>query len=287
MTHNKFPEEEHIRPWNNAAIEAEMYPQPQFQGSTYRPAAKLLGKVALISGGDSGIGRAIATFFAKEKANIAIIYLWEDQDAVETQHIVESEGQHCLLLRGDIGDESFCQSAVASTIAEFGHLDIVVNNAAEQHPQNSLEDITAAQLERTFRTNVFGMFYLTKTALPYLSSGSTIINTTSVTAYTGNGWLLDYSATKGAIVSFTRSLSQSLMKRQIRVNGVAPGPVWTPLVSATFPGDDVSQFGAQVPMHRAAQPEEIAPSFVFLASEDSSYISGQFLHPNGGEIVNT
>ena len=287
MTDNKPLENEWVRPWNNAAIEAEMCPQPQFQGSTYRPAAKLLGKVALISGGDSGIGRAVATFFAKEKANIAIIYLWEDQDAVETKQIVESEGQRCLLLRGDIGDESFCQSAVASTIAEFGHLDIVVNNAAEQHPQDSLENITAAQLERTFRTNVFGMFYLTKTALPHLSTGSTIINTTSVTAYTGNGWLLDYSATKGAIVSFTRSLSQSLMKRQIRVNGVAPGPVWTPLVAATFPGDDVSQFGAQVPMHRAAQPEEIAPSFVFLASEDSSYISGQFLHPNGGEIVNT
>lgn len=287
MTDNKPLENEWVRPWNNAAIEAEMCPQPQFQGSTYRPAAKLLGKVALISGGDSGIGRAVATFFAKEKANIAIIYLWEDQDAIETKQIVESEGQRCLLLRGDIGDESFCQSAVASTIAEFGHLDIVVNNAAEQHPQDSLENITAAQLERTFRTNVFGMFYLTKTALPHLSTGSTIINTTSVTAYTGNGWLLDYSATKGAIVSFTRSLSQSLMKRQIRVNGVAPGPVWTPLVAATFPGDDVSQFGAQVPMHRAAQPEEIAPSFVFLASEDSSYISGQFLHPNGGEIVNT
>ncbi len=266
--------------------EAEMTPKPQSQGSNYRAAGKLEGKVALITGGDSGIGRAVAILYAKEGADVAIVYLSEQQDAEETKRMVEAEGKRCLTIAGDIGDEQFCQQAVQQTVRELGHLDILVNNAAEQHPQESIEKITAEQLERTFRTNIFSMFFLTKAALPHLKEGSTIINTTSVTAYKGNPQLLDYSSTKGAIVAFTRSLSQSLVEKGIRVNGVAPGPIWTPLIPSTFPEDKVESFGSQVPMQRAGQPEEVAPSYVFLASDDSSYISGQILHPNGGEVVN-
>ncbi len=266
--------------------EAEMTPKPQSQGSNYRAAGKLEGKVALITGGDSGIGRAVAILYAKEGADVAIVYLSEQQDAEETKRMVEAEGKRCLTIAGDIGDEQFCQQSVQQTVQELGHLDILVNNAAEQHPQESIEKITAEQLERTFRTNIFSMFFLTKAALPHLKEGSTIINTTSVTAYKGNPQLLDYSSTKGAIVAFTRSLSQSLVEKGIRVNGVAPGPIWTPLIPSTFPEDKVESFGAQVPMQRAGQPEEVAPSYVFLASDDSSYISGQILHPNGGEVVN-
>jgi NAD(P)-dependent dehydrogenase (short-subunit alcohol dehydrogenase family) len=289
MTQDQTTQSDRSNQPHKSVFEAEMDPQSRSHGNSYSASGKLEGKVAIITGGDSGIGRAVAQQYAKEKADVAIIYLCEDEDedAKKTKEAVESEGQTCLIIRGDIGEEQFCQTAVEKTVTELGHLDILVNNAAEQHPQDSIEDITAAQIERTFRTNVFGMFFLTKAALPHLSPGSAIINTTSVTAYKGNGWLLDYSATKGAIVSFTRSLSQSLMEKQIRVNAVAPGPVWTPLVASTFPGEDVGRFGAQVPMQRAAQPEEIAPCFVFLASSDSSYISGQVLHPNGGEIINT
>jgi NAD(P)-dependent dehydrogenase (short-subunit alcohol dehydrogenase family) len=267
-------------------IEAEMTPKPKSTDSKYRPAGKLEGKVALITGGDSGIGRSVAIFYAKEGADVAIVYLNEDQDAQETKRLVEAEGKRCLTMAGDIGDEKFCQQTVQQTVQELGHLDILVNNAAEQHPQESIENISAEQLERTFRTNIFGMFFMAKAALPHLKEGSTIINTTSVTAYKGNPQLLDYSSTKGAIVAFTRSLSQSLVKKGIRVNGVAPGPIWTPLIPSTFPEDKVKSFGAQVPMQRAGQPEEVAPSYVFLASDDSSYISGQILHPNGGEVVN-
>ncbi|HAA30364.1 MAG TPA: NAD(P)-dependent oxidoreductase [Cyanobacteria bacterium UBA8553] len=266
--------------------EAEMTPKPQAEGSKYRAAGKLEGKVALITGGDSGIGRSVAVLYAKEGADVAIMYLSEDQDAEETQRLVEAEGKRCLTIKGDIGDEQFCQQAVQQTVQELGHLDILINNAAEQHPQESIENITAEQLERTFRTNIFGMFFMTKAALPNLKEGSTIINTTSVTAYKGNPQLLDYSSTKGAIVAFTRSLSQSLVEKGIRVNGVAPGPIWTPLIPSTFSEDKVKSFGAQVPMQRAGQPEEVAPCYVFLASDDSSYISGQILHPNGGEVVN-
>jgi len=266
--------------------EAEMNPKPRSQDAKYRGSGKLEGKVALITGGDSGIGRAVAICYAKEGADVAIVYLNEQEDAQETKRLVEAEGRRCLTIAGDIGDESFCQQVVQQTVKELGHLDILVNNAAEQHPQESIENISAEQLERTFRTNIFSMFFLTKAALPNLKEGSAIINTTSVTAYKGNPQLLDYSSTKGAIVAFTRSLSQSLVEKGIRVNGVAPGPIWTPLIPSTFPEDKVKSFGAQVPMQRAGQPEEVAPSYVFLASDDSSYMSGQILHPNGGEVVN-
>ncbi|HEY9851822.1 MAG TPA: SDR family oxidoreductase [Leptolyngbyaceae cyanobacterium] len=266
-------------------IESQMTPKPKSDDANYQGSNKLLNKVALITGGDSGIGRAIANFFAKEGADVAIVYLNENDDAQETKQIVEKQGRKCLTIAGDIGDEKFCQEAVKKTIDRFGKLDILINNAAEQHPQQSIEDISAEQLERTFRTNIFSMFFMVKAALPHLKEGSAIINTTSVTAYHGNKQLLDYSSTKGAIVAFTRSLSQSLVEKGIRVNGVAPGPIWTPLIPATFPPDKVASFGQQVPMKRAGQPEEVAPSFVFLASDDSSYMSGQILHPNGGEIV--
>ncbi|MBE9171230.1 SDR family oxidoreductase [Pleurocapsales cyanobacterium LEGE 06147] len=266
--------------------EHEMTPRPKAKDSHYKGSDKLKDKVALITGGDSGIGRAVAIVFAKEGADVAIVYLNEHEDAKKTKEMVEQEGRRCLTISGDIGDEEFCQQAVQQTVNGFGKLDILVNNAAEQHPQESIEKISAEQLEKTFRTNIFSMFYLTKAALPHLHEGSAIINTTSVTAYKGNPMLLDYSATKGAIVAFTRALSQSLVEKGIRVNGVAPGPIWTPLIPATFPEDDVASFGAQVPMQRAGQPEEVAPSYVFLASDDSSYMSGQILHPNGGVVVN-
>jgi len=267
-------------------LESEMTPRPQAEDSSYRGSDKLLNKVALITGGDSGIGRAVAIAFAKEGADVAIGYLNEHEDAKETKQHVEKLGQRCLTIAGDIGNEQFCQQAVEQVVTEMGQLDILVNNAAEQHPQDSIEKISAEQLERTFRTNIFSMFYLTKAALPHLKAGSAIINTTSVTAYKGSPQLLDYSSTKGAIVAFTRSLSQSLVEKGIRVNGVAPGPIWTPLIPSTFPPEKVESFGQEAPMARAGQPEEIAPSYVFLASDDSSYMAGQILHPNGGTVVN-
>lgn len=276
------PQEQNQQPGR----ESEMTPRPKADNPDYRGSGKLEGKVALITGGDSGIGRAVAIAYAKEGADVAIAYLNEHDDAKETKQLVEKEGKRCTAIAGDIGDEQFCQQAVQQTVDELGHLDILVNNAAEQHPQDSIEKITAEQLERTFRTNIFSMFYLTKAALPHLKEGSAIINTTSVTAYKGNEQLLDYSSTKGAIVAFTRALSQSLVEKGIRVNGVAPGPIWTPLIPATFPKEKVETFGAQVPMQRPGQPEEIAPSYVFLASADSSYFAGQILHPNGGTVVN-
>ncbi|HEY1014320.1 MAG TPA: SDR family oxidoreductase [Herpetosiphonaceae bacterium] len=267
-------------------IEAEMTPQPVAEDKSYRGSGKLRGKTALITGGDSGIGRAVAIAYAKEGADVAIVYLDEHGDAEETKRQVEQEDRRCLLLAGDIGGEAFCREAVRRTVDELGGLDILVNNAAEQHPQESIEQISAEQLERTFRTNIFSFFYFAKAALPHLKAGSAIINTASVTAYKGSPQLLDYSATKGAIVAFTRSLSQALADKQIRVNGVAPGPIWTPLIPSTFPEDKVATFGADVPMKRAGQPEEVAPAYVFLAGDDSSYISGQIIHPNGGEVVN-
>lgn len=276
------PQEQDQQP----GIESIMHPRPVAEDTSVRGSGKLRDKVALITGGDSGIGRAVAIAFAKEGADVAITYLNEHADAKETQHAVEATGRRCFVLAGEIGDEQFCQQLVAETVEQLGRLDVLVNNAAEQHPQASITDISAEQLERTFRTNIFAMFYLTKAALRYLKSGSTIINTTSVTAYRGSPKLLDYSATKGAIVAFTRSLALSLIEQGIRVNGVAPGPIWTPLIPATFPADHVATFGGDVPMQRPGQPEEVAPCFVFLASDDSSYMAGQILHPNGGEIIN-
>lgn len=267
-------------------MEYKMTPRPEAEDASYRGSGKLSGKVALITGGDSGIGRAVAIAYAREGADIAVVYLNEHRDAGETKTQVEEEGRTCLLIAGDIGDEEFCRSAVRQTVESLKRLDILVNNAAVQYPQGSITDITADQLQKTFQTNIFAMFYLVKAALPHLQKGSAIINTTSVTAYRGSPKLLDYSSTKGAIVSFTRSLAQALVEQGIRVNAVAPGPIWTPLIPATFPADKVSKFGSDVPMGRAGQPEEVAPSFVFLASDDSSYITGQVLHPNGGEIVN-
>lgn len=267
-------------------IESQMTPKPQADDPQYRGSGKLQGKVALITGGDSGIGRAVAIAFAKEGADVAIMYLNEHDDAKETKQLVEAQGRKAIAIAGDIGDENFCQQAVEQAVQELGKLDILVNNAAEQHPQESIEDITAQQLERTFRTNIFSMFYLTKAAIKYLKGGSAIVNTTSVTAYKGNQQLIDYASTKGAIVAFTRSLSQSLVKKGIRVNAVAPGPIWTPLIPATMPSEQVESFGEEVPMGRAGQPEEVAPSYVFLASDDASYMSGQVLHPNGGAVVN-
>ncbi|MNI21928.1 General stress protein 39 [compost metagenome] len=266
--------------------EEEMNPLPHFEREN-KASGKLLNKVAIITGGDSGIGRAVAVAYAKEGADVAIVYLNEHGDAEKTKAEVEQEGRKCLLIAGDIGEESFSQQIVKGTMSELGRLDILVNNAAEQHPQQNFADITAKQLEKTFRTNIFSMFYLTKAALPCLDKGSSIINTASVTAYKGHPMLVDYSSTKGAIVTFTRSLSMNLISSKgIRVNAVAPGPIWTPLIPSTFDAKQVSQFGGNTPMQRPGQPEEVAPAYVFLASDDSSYMSGQVLHVNGGEIVN-
>lgn len=267
-------------------IESAMTPRPQAERPEQPGSGKLQGKVALVTGADSGIGRAVAVAFAKEGADVVVAYLNEHSDAEETRRMVEEKGRRCLLVAGDVGDEDFCRDLVRQTLEAFGHLDVLVNNAAEQHPQDSLEKISREQLERTFRTNIFGMFFLTKAALPHLKEGDSIVNTTSVTAYRGSPTLLDYSATKGAIVAFTRSLSQALAEKNIRVNAVAPGPIWTPLIPSTFNEQKVDQFGQKQPLGRPGQPEEVAPSYVFLASGDASYMTGQVLHPNGGEVVN-
>jgi NAD(P)-dependent dehydrogenase (short-subunit alcohol dehydrogenase family) len=267
-------------------LESEMNPKPKSEDQKHHGTGKLSRKVAFITGGDSGIGRAVAIAFAREGADLAIAYLDEHKDAEETQRLVEQEGRRCVLIPGDVGDHEHCRQAVAATLRELGRLDIVINNAAQQQPQDGLEKITPAQLERTFRTNIFSYFYMAQAALPHLGEGSSIINTTSVTAYKGSPQLLDYSSTKGAIVSFTRSLSMALAEKKIRVNAVAPGPIWTPLIPSTFPADKVATFGSDVPLKRAGQPEEVAPSYVFLASEDASYMTGQVLHPNGGTVVN-
>lgn len=276
------PQHQSVQP----GIEAMMDPKPKSIDSSYKGSGKLQGKVAIITGGDSGIGRSVAIYFAKEGANVVVVYLNEHDDAEETKKFIENEGTSCLLIAGDVGNEEFCKEIVSQTIKTFNRLDILVNNAAEQHPQNNIEDITAEQLDKTFRTNVYSYFFLTKACLPYLKAGSSIINTTSITAYKGNKKLLDYSSTKGAIVTFTRSLSEQLIGKGIRVNGVAPGPIWTPLIPSTFTSEEVATFGSNTPMKRPGQPCELAPSYVFLASQDSSYMSGQVLHVNGGTIVN-
>ncbi|MFN2456628.1 MAG: SDR family oxidoreductase [Chitinophagaceae bacterium] len=266
-------------------IEEKMKPKPVADRPEQQN--KLQDKVALITGGDSGIGKAVAILFAQEGADVAISYLSEHEDAREVRRKIETEyGRRCILIAGDIRKEKHCKKIVDDTVKEFGKLDILVNNAATQTEQKSVEDITTEQLYETFETNIFSMFWITKAALVYLTKGSNIINTTSVTAYRGSPGLIDYSATKGAIVTFTRSLAHNLIDKGIRVNAVAPGPIWTPLIVASFKADKVSTFGSDVPMKRAGEPAEVAPCYLFLASEDASYLTGQVLHPNGGEIVN-
>jgi len=264
----------------------EMNPHPIEVDENYKGSGKLKGKTAIITGGDSGIGRSVSLYFAKEGADVAIVYLNEHEDANKTKDMVENEGVRCMLLAGDVGDSSFCREIVDKVKSEFGKIDILVNNAAEQHVKESLLDISDEQLEKTFRTNIFSMFYLTKAVLPHLSKGSSIINTASITAYQGNPQLIDYSSTKGAIVSFTRALANNIADKGIRVNGVAPGPIWTPLIPATFPAEKVKEFGKNAPLGRAGQPSELAPAYVYLASDDSSYVSGQVIHVNGGSVVN-
>jgi NAD(P)-dependent dehydrogenase (short-subunit alcohol dehydrogenase family) len=276
------PQEQERQP----GIESEMRPRPRAEDANYQGSGKLRGKVALITGGDSGIGRAVAIAFAREGADVAISYLDEHSDAEETKRKVEEEGRRCIAIAGDVGQESVCQELVRRTVEELGGLDVLVNNAAVQFPKDNIEEITEEQLEKTFRTNIFHYFFTVKAAMPHLKEGSAIINSTSVTAYRGSKHLLDYSSTKGAIVAFTRSLALNLAEKKIRVNGVAPGPIWTPLIPASFPADHVATFGEDVPMKRPGQPEEVANCYVFLASDDASYMSGQVLHPNGGEIIN-
>ncbi len=267
-------------------LQGDMHPEPRTSRPEYRGSGKLEGRCAVVTGGDSGIGRAVVVAFAKEGADILFTYLDETADAEETRRLVAQIGRRCVGMAGDLGSEAHAREVVRRAMQEFGRIDVLVNNAAEQHPQKALEDIDSAQLERTFRTNFFGMFNLTREALPSMGQGAAIINTTSVTAYRGSSHLIDYASTKGAIVAFTRSLSAAVVDRGIRVNAVAPGPIWTPLIPASFKAEEVATFGASVPMKRPGQPEEVAPCYVFLASEDASYMTGQVLHPNGGEIIN-
>ncbi len=276
------PQKQHTQPGH----ESEMTPEPKTMPKILQSAGRLQDKVAIITGSDSGIGRAVAIEFAKEGCDIVIMYLNEHKDAEETQAIVEQFGRRALIIAGDIGNEIFCKESVEKAVQKFGRVDILVNNAGEQHLQKDILNITEEQLEKTFRTNIFSQFFMVKAVLPYLKKDAAIINTASVTAYRGSPHLIDYSATKGAIVSFTRSLSQNLIKKGIRVNAVAPGAVWTPLIVSTFPPEEVKSFGTDNPMARAGEPNELAPAYVYLASSDSSFMTGQVLHPNGGEVVN-
>lgn len=278
----KTPKKQNKQP----GIEAKMDPSPEYIKVTYKAAAKLAGKIALITGGDSGIGRAVSVHYAREGADIAIVYFDEDIDATETQRIVNAYGRKCLLIKGDVKKSSFCKKAVEQTVGEYGRLNILVNNAGIQVPEKDPKAIDEKQLEDTFRTNIFAYFYFAKAALEHMQEGDVIINTTSVTAYRSSPNLIDYSSTKGAITSFTRSLATNLVKRNIRVNAVAPGPVWTPLIVSTFDKEKIKEFGSETAMGRAGQPSELGPAYVFLASDDASFITGQVIHVNGGEVVN-
>jgi len=281
-TNEKKPQKQDRQP----GIEAEMDPRPEYVKKSYKASGKLAGKTALVTGGDSGIGRAVCVHYAKEGADIGIVYLNEDVDANETKKLVEAEGRKCILFKGDVKDGDFCKNVVEKTIAKLGKLNILVNNAGMQIPKKEAEAITEAQLDETFRTNIFAYFYFAQAALEHFKEGDCIINTTSVTAYRSSPNLIDYSSTKGAITSFTRSLATNLAKKKIRVNGVAPGPVWTPLIVSTFDEEKIKKFGSETAMERAGQPSELGPAYVFLASEDASFITGQVIHVNGGEVVN-
>jgi NAD(P)-dependent dehydrogenase (short-subunit alcohol dehydrogenase family) len=267
-------------------IEAEMDPKPEYIKNTYKSAGKLTGKIALITGGDSGIGRAVSVHFAEEGADLTIVYLNENEDAEETRLLVEAAGHKCMLIKGDVKDATFCKSAVEKTVEAYGKLNILVNNAGMQFPQKDVKNITEEQLNTTFKTNIFAYFYFAEAAMEHLHEGDCIINTTSVTAYRSSPALIDYSSAKGAITSFTRSLATNLTEKKIRVNAVAPGPVWTPLIVSTFDEEKIKSFGSETAMKRAGQPSELAPAYVFLASDDASFITGQVIHVNGGEVVN-
>ena len=277
------PQHQCIQP----GIESLMYPPPIFDNPDYKGSGKLKNKVALITGGDSGIGRAVAIAFAKEGANLAISYLYEDDDAKLTKKYIEHYGGECILIPGDISNKDVCSKIVDETIKHFNCLDILINNAGVQFTQSSINNISSCQIQTTFSVNIYPMFYIIQTALPYMKKGSTIVNTASVVAYQGNVRLIDYSATKGAVVTLTRSLSQSLVDENIRVNAVAPGPIWTPLIVSSFSAEEVANFGSDVPMKRAGQPFELAPAYVYLASDDSSYVTGQVIHVNGGTMVDS
>jgi len=282
-----MPRDEEIKAQDHSSDEeSKMNPEPIYDNPTHKGYGRLKDKVAIVTGGDSGIGRAISVAYAKEGAAIVIVYYDSNVDAEETKKIIEEYGSRCILMNGDLGESAFSREIIEKTMKEFHKIDIIVNNAAEQHPKETLEEITDEQLERTFRTNIFSMFYLVREALPHLKEGAAVINTNSVTSYAGNPQLIDYSSTKGAITSFTRSLALNLASRKIRVNQIAPGPIWTPLIPSTFSGDDVKNFGKNVPLDRPGQPVELAEAYVFLASDGSTYMTGQTLHINGGEIIN-
>lgn len=289
MSHNKHNQHRQTLPPQHQSRqpgrEHEMEPPPEYERADHFSAKRLIDKVAIITGGDSGIGRAVAVAFAKEGAHVALLYKEEHEDAQVTCQRVEELGRQCIALAGDLGHEKTCEDLIKKVMQKFDRIDVLVNNCAEQHPLESIEDISEQQLERTFRTNTYSYIFMIKHTLKYMKKNASIINCASVTAYRGSDHLIDYSSTKGSIVTLTRSLSQSLVERGIRVNAVAPGPVWTPLIPASFSAEEVKTFGSSVPMKRPGQPCEIAPSFVFLASEDASYMTGQVLHPNGGEMV--
>lgn len=278
---SQFPPQRQGQP----GFEYKMSPEPEIISDSYKASNRLLGLKALITGGDSGIGRSVAVHFAREGADVAIVYYDEHRDAEETKRMVEAEGRKCFVISGDLKDEDFCRKAVIRSAEELGGLNILVNNAAVQFPQQDFKDLTGRQVRETFETNILPFFYVTREALNYLKEGDSIINTSSVTAYRGSVHLIDYSSTKGAIVAFTRSTSGMLAEKGIRVNGVAPGPIWTPLIPASFEPDHVATFGQDTPMKRAGQPSEVGPAYVFLASSDASYITGQILHVNGGEMT--